>query len=164
VCRASTLARLYPAWEEICSISLRTFSMMGYGVPTSRDMIMNWYAHPKVRTLKSLVGVGASKVQRLGILSGRFHSAVNKCQRIEMRSGRSGTFQGAVASVIRRVIKGDLVRSMGRRRRRLRIVQTDRERTNEGLGVMPCVDWRTLTSGVTVTGCKYLFYEVEEGG
>ena len=72
-------------------------------------MLVNWYAPKGQNELTFPIGVGASKVQRLGILPVRFAVQGQYMPIHQNAFGQKWNVQVVIAPVIPKLIKGDLL-------------------------------------------------------
>jgi hypothetical protein len=81
----------------------------GYSISTSPNMLVNWYAPKGQNMLTFPIGLGVSKVQRLGILPVRFAVQGQYMPVHPIAFGQKWNIQVIVAPVIPKLIKGDLL-------------------------------------------------------
>jgi hypothetical protein len=86
------------------------FFAKGYSISTSPNMLVNWYAPKGQNMLTFPIGLGVSKVQRLGILPVRFAVQGQYMPVHPDAFGQKWNIQVTVAPVIPKLIKGDLLR------------------------------------------------------
>jgi hypothetical protein len=102
-----------PGNNTISQLNLQYFASYffakGYSVSTSPNMLVNWYANKGENMLTFPIGLGLSKVQRLGILPVRF-AVQGQYMPIHPNSfGQKWNIQVVIAPVIPKLIKGDLL-------------------------------------------------------
>jgi hypothetical protein len=81
----------------------------GWSLTTSPNMLVNWYAPKGQNMLTFPIGVGASKVHRLGILPVRFAVQGQYMPIHPSAFGQKWNIQVVIAPVIPKLIKGDVL-------------------------------------------------------
>jgi hypothetical protein len=87
----------------------------GWSVSSSPNMLVNWYARKGQNMLTFPVGLGLSKVRRLGILPVRFAVQGQYMPIHPAAFGQKWNIQVVIAPVIPKLIKADVLESIGPR-------------------------------------------------
>jgi hypothetical protein len=102
-----------PGSNTISQLNLQYFASYffgkGWSVTTSPSMLVNWYAPKGQNMLTFPIGVGASKVHRLGILPVRFAVQGQYMPIHPSAFGQKWNIQAVIAPVIPKLIKGDVL-------------------------------------------------------
>lgn len=102
-----------PGSNTISQLNMQYFASYffgkGYSITTSPNMLVNWYAPKGQNELTFPIGLGFSKVQRLGILPVRFAVQGQYMPIHPSAFGQKWNIQVVVAPVIPKLIKGNVL-------------------------------------------------------
>jgi hypothetical protein len=102
-----------PGKNTISQLNMQYFASYffgkGYSITTSPSMLVNWYAPRGQNMLTFPIGLGVSKVHKLGILPVRFAVQGQYMPVHPNAFGQKWNIQVTVAPVIPKLIKGDLL-------------------------------------------------------